>query len=115
MAQSAAEAVKWFRSAAAQGHDGAQFFLAVLLQKGIGGPRDMEATMAWFRRAAEHGHRLAMLELAQGLELGLGIAADPERAKQWRERAKAAQDAAARGATDQSRSSQRVDPNRSRP
>jgi localization factor PodJL len=107
--------VKWFRSAAAQGSDDAQFFLAVLLQKGIGAPRDTEAASAWFRRAAEHGHRLAMLELAQAFELGLGIPADPAAAKQWRERAKAAQAEASRDSSGKLRSNQRVDPGRPRP
>jgi hypothetical protein len=113
--QNASTAVRWFRSAAAQDHDGAQFFLAVLLQKGIGVTRDVEAAMAWFRRAAERGHRLAMFELAQAYELGLGIIADPAAAKQWRERARAVPEQANRESSDEPRGDRRVDPRRPRP
>ena len=113
-AQNAAEAVKWFRNAAAQDNEGAQFLLAVLLQRGIGAPRDFEAAVAWFRRAANQGNRLAMLELAKAYELGLGIPADPAQAKTWRELAQKKPDPEAQK-KDDAASNQRADPRRSRP
>jgi hypothetical protein len=88
--------MKWFRASAAQDNDGAALFLAIMLQRGIGATRDLEAATAWFRRAADHGNRIAMLELAKAYELGLGVAADPAQAKSWRERAAAKADPAAR-------------------
>ena len=69
--------------------------LAVLLQKGIGVARDIEAAHAWFLRAAERGNPLAMLELAKSYDLGLGVPADPAQAKVWRERAQAKPDPSA--------------------
>ena len=91
MKQNASEALKWFRAAAAQDNEAAALFVAIMLQKGIGGPRDLEAATAWFRRAADRGNRLAMLELAKAYEIGLGVPADPAQAKGWRERAQQAQ------------------------
>jgi TPR repeat protein len=101
--------------AAAQDNESAQFFLAVLLQRGIGAPRDLEAASAWFRRAANHGNRLAMLELAKAYELGLGIPADPAQAKTWREQAQKKQDPETEKKKDAAAGNQRVDPGRPRP
>ena len=86
----------------------------MLLQKGIGAPRDFEASTAWFRRAAEQGHRLAMLELATAYDIGMGVPADPDAAARWRERARAAAEQAARKATDDPGNAQRVSPRRTR-
>ena len=66
-AQDAAEAVKWFRNAAAQDNEGAQFLLAVLLQRGIGAPRDFEAAIAWYRRAANQRQPPGDAGTGQGL------------------------------------------------
>ena len=113
--QNASEAVKWFRSAAAQDRVDAQFFLAVLLQKGIGTPRDAEAAAAWFRRAADHGSRLAMLELATAYDLGLGVVADPAMAKSLRESARLKPGQTQSKTDDPSAGAQRVEPGRSKP
>jgi len=52
----AAEAVRWFRLAAEQGHTDAQSFLGlVLASAGLGIPRDGTESMYWLRLAAEKG------------------------------------------------------------
>ena len=99
--------------AAAQDNDDAALFLAIMLQRGIGGSRDLEAATAWFRRSADRGNRIAMAELATAYELGMGVAADPALAKQWRDRARAVPDPAS--GKEPLRSDQRVDPRRSKP
>jgi TPR repeat protein len=54
-----AEAVKWFRRAAEQGHREAQFVLAYACEEGIGISTDAKLAVEWYRKAAEQGHRSA--------------------------------------------------------
>ncbi|MBO7224189.1 MAG: sel1 repeat family protein, partial [Kiritimatiellae bacterium] len=53
--QDYAEAVKWFRKAAEQGHAGAQYRLGICYGKGLGVPQDHEEAAKWVRKAAEQG------------------------------------------------------------
>lgn len=72
------ESMKWFRTAADQGHAEAQYNLGLLYKKGtdvtqlspnsysIRHMKDDEVeSMKWFRKAAEQGHAAAQYELAQ--------------------------------------------------
>jgi TPR repeat protein len=47
--------VTWFRKAAEQGHDLAQFHLGEAYATGTGGTRDLEEARRWFFRAEEQG------------------------------------------------------------
>ena len=51
-----AEAVKWFRQAAEQGHPLAQYNLGIAYAEGNGVDIDMQEAYTWFPRAAEQGH-----------------------------------------------------------
>ena len=48
-------------------------YLALLLGKGSGCPRDEREAAAWFRMAAEQGHQAAQFNLAASYEAGLGV------------------------------------------
>ena len=54
--QDHAEAVRWYRLAAKQGHAGAQFNLGWMYDEGEGVPEDDSEALKWYRRAAEQGH-----------------------------------------------------------
>jgi TPR repeat protein len=53
------EAARWYRKAAEQGWQYAQFFLAFQYRYGMGVPRDLNQAMFWCRKAAEQGNELA--------------------------------------------------------
>ena len=55
-----AEAVKWYRMAAEQGHAKAQFNLAVMYARGRGVPEDDVRAYAWYNLAAEQGYEPAV-------------------------------------------------------
>ena len=65
VAQSDAEAAKWFRQAADQGHVDAQYQMGILCQKGWGVARNEEEARRWFRQAAAQGHALARAKLGE--------------------------------------------------
>ena len=57
--QDYAEAVKWYRKAAEQGDDVAQFKLGEMYKEEKGVPKDMTEATKWIRKAAEQGHEYA--------------------------------------------------------
>jgi tetratricopeptide (TPR) repeat protein len=63
-----AEAVKWYRKAAEQGHAEAQYALGYSYQYGHGVAQDDEEAANWYRKATEQGHEAARQEL-QNLDL----------------------------------------------
>ena len=54
--QSDAEAVKWYRKAAEQGHAAAQNNLGAMYANGQGVARSDAEAVKWFRKAAEQGY-----------------------------------------------------------
>ena len=54
-----AQAARWFRKAAEQGHVDAQYMLGDCYCYGKGVPLDEDEAEKWFRKAAEQGHTLA--------------------------------------------------------
>src|SRR3970282_2740111 len=65
--EDAAEAMKWFRRAAAQGYSRAEFKMGEAFERARGVPKDMAEAVKWYRRAAEQGletakERLALLD-----------------------------------------------------
>ncbi|HXJ42486.1 MAG TPA: tetratricopeptide repeat protein [Bryobacteraceae bacterium] len=62
--ENAAEAAKWFRKAADQGHAEAQLILGLLYAKGDGGlHQDIPEAAKWLRKAADQGDRQAQYSL----------------------------------------------------
>jgi TPR repeat protein len=58
------EAVRWFRQAADQGDDTAQFYLGVMYSEGRGVPQSYAEAAEWYRLAAERGNAPAQFNLA---------------------------------------------------
>ena len=58
-----ADAFRWSRAAARQGHSDAAFNLAVLYQFALGAPLSMTRAMFWYGEAASRGHRKSALAL----------------------------------------------------
>ena len=71
-----AEAIRWFRLAAEQGHAEAQFVYGNALAIGVEGAPDNASAFKWFRRAADQGHLEATMRLAFCYTLGLGTEKD---------------------------------------
>ena len=68
-----AEAVKWYRKAAEQGHAQAQCDLGWMYDNGHGVPKDCTEAMKWFRKAAEQGHAVAQCSLGNMYTDGRGV------------------------------------------
>jgi TPR repeat protein len=81
--QNDAEAVKWFRKAAAQGHASGQFKLGVKYQEGRGVPQDDAEAVQWYRKAAAQGNARAQNNLGVMYQEGRGVAQDDAGAVQW--------------------------------
>jgi serine/threonine protein kinase len=87
-AHDAAEAVYWYRLAAADGDPRALTNLGTLMARGQGIERpDPEAARLLWWAAATHGEATAMFNLGTMFERGISVAADPATARKWYERA----------------------------
>ena len=62
VAQDYAEAAKWYRRAADQGHTSAQFNLGFLYKNGLGVPRDKVLAHMWFDLAASRAKEWRQME-----------------------------------------------------
>ena len=85
--QDAAEALRWYRQAAEQGHTGTQLMLGFMYAKGEGVPQDTAEAVRWYRRAAEQGHSDAQFSLGVMYDIGYGVPQDNAEALQWHRRA----------------------------
>ena len=74
--QDYAEAVKWYRMAAEQGHPVAQTELGELYNQGKGVPQDYAEAVKWYRMAAEQGHSAAQYNLGLMYANGRGVPQD---------------------------------------
>ena len=75
MAQDEAEAVRWFRLAAEQGHVTAQAMLGGMYSIGEGVTQDEAEAVRWFRLAAEQGDATAQTALGAMYFAGSGVVA----------------------------------------
>lgn len=82
-----AEAATWFREAAINGLDVAQFNLGVMYELGLGVPEDQTRALLWYHSAAEQGHPLAQYNLGRLYALGKGIPQSDTEAQRWFRRA----------------------------
>jgi TPR repeat protein len=85
----AAEAVKWYRKAAAQGHSGAQYNLGNCYYSGVGVEKDQAVAVGWYRKAAAQGHRDAQNSLGCCYYSGVGVEKDQAVAVGWYRKAAA--------------------------
>jgi uncharacterized protein len=81
--QNYAEALKWFRLAAAQGSAGAQFFLGNMYLSGQGVPESYAEAVKWYRLAADQGNATAQVFLGNMYAYGQGVSQDYVRAHMW--------------------------------
>lgn len=77
------EAFEWYKLAANQEHEVAQFFVGNLLFKGDGVDQNRELGMQWMFRAADNNCRRAMVRLAQIYDRGIGVPVDDVEALKW--------------------------------
>jgi S1-C subfamily serine protease len=82
-----AEAVKWFRLAAEQGHAGAQANLGRMYRFGMGVPKDDAEAAKWYRLAADQGDAKAQCELGVMYNTGKGVPRDAAECLMWVRRA----------------------------
>lgn len=78
-----AEALKWFRLAAEQGHADAQFFLGYMYDHGQGVPENDAEAVNWYRLAAEQGIPEAQFNLGLMYEKGQGVQQSSTLALKW--------------------------------
>ena len=83
MQKDAAEAVKWYRRAAEQGHANAQCNLGWCYDSGTGVQKDAAEAAKWYRRAAEQGHARAQCNLGVCYGNGTGVQKDAAEAVRW--------------------------------
>ena len=68
----------------------AQFNLALMFEKGLGGTQDDAQAVEWFRKAAKQGHAGAQHNLGDMYKQGRGDAQDDARAELWYRRGRRA-------------------------
>jgi TPR repeat protein len=78
-----AEAVRWFRQAAAQGSTAAEFWIGKCYFEGTGISRDIQEGLNWTRRAAEAGYPPAQDALGNCYLKGTGVEKDYVQAYKW--------------------------------
>jgi len=81
--QDYAEAVKWYRKAAEQGHARAQYALGFMYESGRGVTQDDSEAVKWYRKAAEQGDASAQSNLGLMYESGRGVTKDDSEAVKW--------------------------------
>ena len=78
-----AEAVKWYRRAAEQGHAVAQISLGILYDQGQGVSQDYGKAVKWYRKAAEQGDAGAQFDLGLMYVKGQGVSQNYGKAMKW--------------------------------
>ena len=97
-----AEAVEWFRKAAAQGYAPAEFQMGQLYDFGFAVEQDDAQALAWYRKAAEHASAAGQRTVGEFYQKGRGVAADTAEAARWYRRAADGDDLRAQYALGQS-------------
>ena len=78
-----AEAATWYRKAAEQGNDSAQWRLGAMYNYGWGVPEDDAEAVRWYRLAAEQGHASAQYNLGAMYDYGEGVPENDAEAATW--------------------------------
>ena len=87
-----AQAVDWFRRAAAQAYAPAEFQMGLIYDFGFGVVQSDSEALAWYRKAATHGSAPGQRTLADFYRKGRSVPADPAEALRWYQRAAEADD-----------------------
>jgi len=86
-----AEALRWCKSAAEQGHAPAQAFVAYCYAKGLAVPKDLRTGVRWYRPSARQGYAPAQFSLGVFYLCGRGVKQNIRLGLKWLDKA-AAQD-----------------------
>jgi TPR repeat protein len=78
-----AQAIDWFRKAAAQQYAPAEFQIGQLYDFGFGVAQDDSEALAWYRRAAEHDSAPAQRSVGDFYQKGRGVPVDTAEAARW--------------------------------
>lgn len=76
-------ALKIWMSAAESGDPDAQYYVAVLYEKGAEGQPNYAKAAGWYRQAADRGIRRAAINLGRLYEQGLGVEKSTSEARKW--------------------------------
>ena len=82
-----AEAMRWYRLAAAQGDADAQSSIGVLYENGQGVSQDYAEAMRWFQKAAKQGNAVAQFNIGVLYANGHGVSQDYAEAMRWYQKA----------------------------
>lgn len=84
MAEAPAEAVRWYRRAAENGHADAQTALGFICKRGLWGvAQDPAQAVQWFQKAAAQNHAQAQYQLGVCCANGTGVPKDLVEAMKW--------------------------------
>jgi TPR repeat protein len=83
VAQSDAEALKWYRLSAEQGDADAEYNLAVMLDRGQGVPTNGAEALKWYMEAAEQGYAPVQNNLGLEYEDVRAVPQDYDEAVKW--------------------------------
>jgi len=78
-----AEAVRWFRKAAEQGHVFGQALLGAMYEEGEGVPINKEESVKWYRKAADQGDADAQYAVGIAYDKGEGVPVNKEESAKW--------------------------------
>lgn len=78
-----AQAIDWFRKAAARGYAPAEFQMGQLHDFGFGVTQDDGQALDWYRKAAGHGSAAAQRAVGEFYRKGRAVTADPAEAARW--------------------------------
>jgi TPR repeat protein len=81
--QNLAEAAKWFRRAAEQGHPIAENTIGYMYCRGEGVGRDYRQAVEWLQKAAEQNYAPAQMNLGFLYQSGLGVPLNYAEAYKW--------------------------------
>jgi uncharacterized protein len=81
--QDDAMAASWYRKAAEQDYDHAQFLLGRVYEDGLGVPQDYATASSWYRKAADQGDAYGQDRLGHMHENGQGAPQDHVAAHMW--------------------------------
>lgn len=73
----------WYKKAAEQGHDTAQYNLGHKYLEGKGVEKDIAKAIKWWEKAAEQQHELAQFNLGRAYYLGIGVKKNIEKSRLW--------------------------------
>jgi TPR repeat protein len=90
-----AEAVRWYRKAAEQGHAQSQYGLGLMYTFHWGVPKDDAEAVRWYRKAAEQGLAEAQWSLSVAYANGKGVPKDHAEFTRWLDKAEEQKDALA--------------------